>query len=638
MMRVRQRGTTAKYILLIAALLAPASGTCQSLQVGDLHLPKPVSAATLPRVEAGPQQQTDGPLRLSVEQAIRMALENNLDVQLEQADQSVADFSLTRTQGGGTPLPINYNIAETPAGEIIPGVPLLASTGPTISPYGIQPAGIISVSPSYDIGHVLEPQRSLSLATQPFSLGSPIPAFDLNLFGQLGWIRRDPSTATVTSASATTEDTTITNNALVNTTLVKGFSTGTSIQIGFNNLVQSFYSGRSAADPFSHPNAIALIAQPLLRGAGRANNTRYIAIAKTNKKIAAAILEQQMISVIAGVESLYYDLLSLQHSVDVQQRALKAAQDLLSDNRQQLQVGRLPIIEVTRSEALVETSELAVTQMMALRDQQENVIRSVLDPQSLANPAGKLREIVATDELSVPADVTQSPVSELIGQALEQRPDLRQAKLQVSNGERFVAGAANARLPEVDLYGAFQNRGVLSTSLMPIGGDPLTGAPLVDPIPTGGIRASRVLEAGIQFNFPVQNRVAEADFAADRVQLQEQRLRLNQMQAQAAAEVRNAVIGLAAAKKAAQAAAATRRLQQQLLDAEIEKFRTGYSTNFAVIQQQTYLAEAETTEIMAQTAWKKSAIQLERALGNTLKQQGITMKGAPPEPKGAVWH
>jgi outer membrane protein len=632
MRRVRQRGFPTKCIWVFAALLAPASGRCQSLQVGDLHPPKSGNAPTAPQVKAAPQQQPDGPLELSLEQAVRMALQNNLDVQLEQVDQAVADFSLKRTQGGGTFRPINYNIAETPAGEIIPAMPLLASTGPTISPYGIQPAGI-SVSPSYDVGHVLQPQQSLSLETSPFSPGSPIPAFDLNLFGQVGWIHRDPENVSGSSASATAADTAITNNTLVNTTLVKGFSTGTSIQLGFNNLVQSFYSGRSSADPFSHPNAIALIAQPLLRGAGRANNTRYIAMAKTNKNIAAAILEQQMISTIAGVESLYYDLVSLENSVNVQQRALNAAQELLHNNRQQLQVGRLAPIEVTRSEALVETSQLALTQITALRDQQENVLRSVLAPQSLTTADGNLREIVATDELSVPTDVTASPVSQLISQALEQRPDIRQAKLQVSNGERAVTGSANARLPEIDLYGAFQSRGVLSTSLIPTGGDALTGAPLVDAIPTGGIRASRVFEAGIQFNLPVQNRVADADFATDRIQLREQRLRLNQMQAQAAAEVRNAVIGLVAAKQAAQAAAATRQLQQQLLNAEIEKFRTGYSTNFAVIQQQTYLAEAETTEIMAQAAWKKSAIQLERALGNTLKQQGITIKGAPPESK-----
>jgi len=71
---------------------------------------------------------------------------------------------------------------------------------------------------------------------------------------------------------------------------------------------------------------------------------------------------------------------------------------------------------------------------------------------------GNLREIVATDELSVPTDVTTSAVSELVSQALEQRPDIWQAKLQVSNGDRAVAGSPNARLPEIDLYGAFQSR------------------------------------------------------------------------------------------------------------------------------------------------------------------------------------
>ena len=162
----------------------------------------------------------------------------------------------------------------------------------------------------------------------------------------------------------------------------------------------------------------------------------------------------------------------------------------------------------------------------------------------------------------------------------------------------------------------------ISPSLVPVGGDPGTGSPVVDTIPTGGIRASGLFEAGIQFNLPVQNRVAEADLAADRAELRKQRLRLQQMEAQAAAEVRNAIIALNAAKAAA-SAAASRHLQEQLLSGEMEKFRAGFSTNFAVIQQQSYLTRAETTEIAAQAAWKKAAAQLDRALGNTLGQHGI---------------
>jgi len=135
--------------------------------------------------------------------------------------------------------------------------------------------------------------------------------------------------------------------------LLKGFSSGTALQFGVNDFVQSYYSGRSSAVPFTRPNAIALIAQPLLRGAGRSNNTRFIAIAKTNKNISAAVLEQQMISTVSGVEALYYDLISLQDAVAVQERALNAAEELLSNDKQQLGVGRMPPIEVARAEALV---------------------------------------------------------------------------------------------------------------------------------------------------------------------------------------------------------------------------------------------------------------------------------------------
>jgi outer membrane protein len=614
-------------LVLLAVGFVCTRGVCQStsdttgtfrINAGRIESSSP--ARLVFHREAADQEASPDGMQLSLQQAIQMALERNLDIQLEEVDQSVADFSLIRTQAGATPRAINFNIAETPTGEVSASVPLLAATSPTLSPYGIEPS-TITIPSSFDAAHVLQPYRSLSIATAPFSSGAPVPALDLNLQGQYGWIRRDPSNSLVTSSSATAADTTVTNNTLGSTTLLKGFSPGTSIQLGINNAVWSLYSGQSSAVPFSHPNAYALIAQPFLRGAGRKNNTRYIAIAKTNKNIAAAILEQQMIAIVAGVEGLYCDLVSLQNSVKVQQKALDAANDLLSDNRQKAAVGRLPPIEVTRAEALVAAIQLALVQANSLREQHEIVLRSVIDPQSLSKPT--LIHLVATDELPSPSEPPASPIPDLIRHALEQRPDIQQAGLQVSNGERAVAASANARLPEIDLYGSFQSRGVISPNLIPVGGDPVSGAPIYDPLPTGGLRASQVFQAGIQFRLPIQNKVAEADLGADRAQLQQERLRLTQMEAQAAAEIRNAVIGWNAAKEAARTATSARHLQEQLLSAEVEKFRAGFSTNFAVIQQQAYLAQAETTEIAAQATWKKAGVQLDRALGDTLQRHGI---------------
>ncbi|HWO28129.1 MAG TPA: TolC family protein [Candidatus Acidoferrum sp.] len=614
-------------VLLLAVGFVCTRGVCQStsdttgtIRSNAIKIETSSPAPLTLRSEAAGLEIGAGGTQLSLQQAIDMALKRNLDIQLEEVDQSVADFSLTRTQGGATPRAINFNIAETPTGEAIASVPLLATTSPTLSPYGIEPS-TITIPSSYDAAHVLQPYRSLSIATAPFSSGAPVAALDLNLQGQYGWIYRDPSNSLASSSSATAADTAVTNNTLGSTTLLKGFSSGASIQLGINDAVWSLYSGRSSAVPFSHPNGYGLISQPLLRGAGKKNNTRYIAIAKTNKNIAAAILEEQMIAIVAGVEGLYYDLVSLQNSVKVQQQALDAANNLLSDDRQQLAVGHLPPIEVTRAQALVSAIQLELVQANSLREQQEIVLRSVIDPQSLTQTT--LNQLEATDELLPPSELPAASIPDLIRHALEQRPDIEQARMQIMNGERAVAGSANARLPELDVYGSFQSRGVVSTNLVPVGGDPLTGAPVYDPLPTGGLRASELFQAGIQFKVPIQNRVADADLGADRAQLQQERLRSTQMEAQAAAEIRNAVIAWDAAKQAVRSAANARDLQEQLLTAEGEKFRAGFSTNFAVIQQQAYLAQAETTEIAAQAAWKKAGVQLDRALGDTLQRHGI---------------
>jgi outer membrane protein len=569
----------------------------------------------------------DGRLYLSLQDAFRMALKNNLDIEIERVDQTIADLSVPLAQGGGLPRAINYTVADTPVGEAGVAVPLLSFSSPGLSPLSVDPI-TSTVSSSYNTSHVVEGAHSLSLSPSPYSRGTAVPGFDAQLLGRYGWLRRNPAVSLISASQGTTTqaDTVITDNTLGDTIFTKGFSTGAAIQLGVNNFVQSFYSGRSSAVPFSHPNAYALIAQPLLRGSGPANNTRYIAIAKTNQKISAAVLEQQMISTIAGVRNLYVDLISLQESVKVQQQALSAAELLLNNDRQQLDVGRLPPIEVARAESLVTSTQLMLTQATALRDQQQVILRTLLDPQSLTGEQAHVAEIVATDPLLPPPAETAASVSELVKGAWETRPDVQQARLQVTNGERQVASAANAAKPEVDVYGTYESRGVVIPGLTAIAGDPLTGNALLDPVPTGGTRSSTVYEAGIQFFLPVQNHVAKANLGADKALLRQQQLRVTQLESQVAAKVRNAITALNAARSAASAATTARELQERLLAAAQESFRAGYATNISVIEQQTYLTQAQTTEVVAKAAWLKAAGQLDRVLGQTLEKSGISLK------------
>ncbi len=613
-------------LISVAAAQQPPQTPLPAAGLVNAPAPSPSLAQTLGNAP-GPANNQDSRLHLSLQQAIAMAIKNNLDIEIEKVDQTVAEQSIPLAKGGGLPRPINFTLADTPAGEAPVAVPLLSFSTPGLSPLSVDPIAS-TVSSSYNTSRVLEGSHTLSLSPTPYSAGSPVPGFDAQLLGRYGWLRRNPgvSLLTLPAGTATPADKVTTDNTLGDTLLTKGFSPGTTIQLGVNDFVQSFYSGRSSAAPFSHPNAYALIAQPLLRGAGHANNTRYIAIAKTNRKISAAVLEQQMIGTISGVENLYIDLASLQESVNVQQQALNGAELLLHNDQEQMNVGRMPPIEIARAQALVTSTQVLLTQAISLRDQQQVILRTLLDPQSLTSTPGGSPEIVATDPLLPPKAESPQPLAALIKGAWERRPDVQQARLQVTNGERQVASSNNAAKPEIDVYGSYESRGVVIPGLTAIGGDPLVGNALTDPIPTGGNRSSIVYEAGVQFFLPVQNKVAEANLGADKALLREQQLRVTQLESQVAAEVQNAITALHAARSSADAATKARELQAKLLSAAQESFQAGYSTNLAVIEQQTYLAQAQTTEVIAKAAWLKAATQLDRVLGQTLEVSGISLQ------------
>ena len=95
--------------------------------------------------------------------------------------------------------------------------------------------------------------------------------------------------------------------------------------------------------------------------------------------------------------------------------------------------------------------------------------------------------------------------------------------------------------------------------------------------------------------------------------------------------MQNAITALHAAESAADAATKARTLQAKLLAASQESFNAGYATNLSVIEQQTYQAQAQTTEVMAKAAWLKTGVQLDRVLGRTLENSGISLRADQTE-------
>ena len=128
-----------------------------------------------------------------------------------------------------------------------------------------------------------------------------------------------------------------------------------------------------------------------------------------------------------------------------------------------------------------------------------------------------------------------------------------------------------------------------------------------------------------RLNLPLKNRIAQGDYARDEINLRQTEIRLQQLANQVRLEVEGALIGVERARSAYEAAVDARKLQEQSLQIELEKFENGLSTNFLVMQYQTYVAQARSTEVSARGVYIKARTALERATGQTLTNHHVVL-------------
>ncbi len=579
----------------------------------------------------------DGKLYLSLQDAIALALENNLDIEAERYNITLARTDVTRAAGGGSTRGIDYSITLPANGVGGPGSPLLNAD--TVNANPTTP----TVTDLTSLNSTTQTQQSLSELSTGFqyAAGPNIPLFDPALIGDAGYFRRSD---TVTLASTTTTSgTTGTGSGTAGGTVttpqpldfiaanlayIQGFSTGLELEAIGNNASVVEYGSVGQRDPFSTPSTSVTLTQPLLRGFGRGVNLRYLRIARTNQKVSRLLFEEQVMQTIYGTSRLYYDLVSLGENVLVKEESLRAAEKQLSDDQQQETLGTLAPIELTRAKALESSSRFDLIQAQGLYKQQEIILRNELLRTASAAFTASFDEIVPTDKIIVPAKLEPLNVPSLVQQGLAERPDLEQAKLQVETGRISVNASRNAALPQVNLYANAQTRGASEQPYEALGSTG-TGLPTTPTdLALGGLKVSTIYQAGLQVTLPLRNRVAESDAARDTIELRQVQARTEKLAQQIREEVETAVVALQTAQAAYEAAVESREYQSQLLDAERDKLSVGQSTDLAVLQNEAYLAQAKSTEIAARSNWMKARIQLDDATGDLLEKNHIELDDA----------
>ena len=574
-----------------------------------------------------------GKLYLTAQDAIALALENNIDVETYRYNPLIAVSNYGRSQAGGA----------------LPGVPSGSSQANTVTSgqgiAGTQSAAGVSVGGGGTGGN-----GGNTTITQ---VGPVAPTFDPVFQSTQSFSHKSAPQSNLTQAQV---ENLITSQRNYTETITKGYALGGTASLTYSSAYQKDNSPVEVLNPSTFVSLQVTVQQNFLQGFGRAVNNRNITVAKANVNISDLTFQTQVIGVVVNVLNLYYGLVADYQDIKAKQSALEVAQRFYEDNKKQVQIGTMAPLDVTTAEAQVATSQLDLVNSQTTLEQGQISLKNTLSRNGLADPLLKDVEIIPLDRIDVPEKDDLPPVKELVATAMANRVDLEVDRLNLVNAKTSALGTQNGILPQSGVILSATNRGASGTRQIAVlqGAGAPPNSPDVFPCPPGIGRpgntcytAPQSLEGGVgkglgqmfRRNYPSQrvgaffsptlrNRSAQADEAIDQISLRRTELQNHRTVNQVDVDVSNQMVGLQQARARYQAAVRNRVLSEQLLQAEQKKFALGASTSFLVVQQQRDLATAQSTEVAALVAYSNSRVSLDQILGTTLKTNHITVEEA----------
>ncbi len=566
----------------------------------------------------------DGKMYLSLDDAVALALENNLDIAIQRYNLITADVDILRTSSGAPALGVNTGIVQ--------GTPGGAGSTATTSTVGGGAGGT-----SIGVGGAGAGAAGIVASTQ--GEGAPIDNFDPVLTGTGEEQHQISPTTNVFAGGTVLNQATTTANLLY----TQGFPTGTLMSVGYNNSRTSSNSNFNTVNPYVSANFQFQLRQHLLQGFGFNSNLRWIRIARNDRAIMDAAYQNQIMTTVSQIENIYWDLVNAYENVKVQQRALELAEKTLSDTQKQVEIGTLAPIMVVQSQSSVASAKqnLIVSQTNLQLQQllmKNAVTRNNTDSILATAP------VIPTDTLQIKEPFQTPPVEALIDTALKNRPEIIQSRLNLTNRQVGLKAIKNLQLPSVDLFAFYGGTGLAGNQNPYLTcGDP--AAPPGQCLPPGTIPDTGYGHAfgnmfnssapdkgvGININIPLRNRQNQADQVRSVIEYRQAELSAQQQANTITLQVRNAQFQLTQNYAALQAATAARDYASQNLDAEQKKYSLGASTSTLVLQASSALTQAESTVLSAATNYEKSRVQLDLYTASTLAKLGISMDDAQSE-------
>jgi outer membrane protein TolC len=369
------------------------------------------------------------------------------------------------------------------------------------------------------------------------------------------------------------------------------------------------------------------LTQPLLRNFGTLATNYQIYIAANNHKMSKYQLEQSIVNLVYEVEAAYWELVYAHQNLEAAKMALNRAKDLLNQNEIKVKVGTAAPIEILSSKANVARNESTVIQAEQAIQTREEALKRIL------NMSKEPFAIIPKDEpgiKDVPVDFDA-----FLKEAMQNRPDMNQAKINLENNGLTVKYRRNQGLPNLQLDTGFESSAVGGTTW---------DFPIENPFDPDFVRvktdeisfadtlkdifrlANTDFSVGLNLNTPILFTAERAQLAQAKIERERAMFELKDVENTIYSEVKDVIRQVESNKKLVEADRIALELEGENLKAEEKKLSVGLSTNFQVLQYQQQYAAAQTQLLRTTINYVLTSARIDQVLNRTLKKYDIEFK------------
>ena len=416
-------------------------------------------------------------------------------------------------------------------------------------------------------------------------------------WGAFDWLFATSATITDAEQEANSQlsgaDVLTFNTQFVSIDLTRPLHSGGTFAVHFDRTNTETNNTFILENPSTADGVRASFTQPLMRGFGsefatanqRQADLTYLQSLERRRQVAHDLL--------LGVSDAYWDLVLAGQQLSVAESSRELAAEQLERDRRVNDAGLNTHVEVLQAEAqLALQTEVRLQALVNVRTA-DDLLKLLLfpgtDPDSWNTELEPVTPLPPPSSIETPSD-TAWP--HMLAVALDNRADLRQARLGIEIAEVQHRQAVSQRRAQLDLQMTASSGGFSGQA-----SEAFEEAFSYE-FPTYSL--------GLVFSVPLGNRTARFAERAARAQVRSATLLFEQAESLAVSQVRDARRQLAHQAQAVGAASTSLAASRRQLEAEQARNREGISTNFQVLQFQDQFVQAAQRENSARASFMKA--------------------------------